>query len=82
MDATKAQHLTFFGPDNTSSVALHVHGYIDGRASISAANWAPATVAGNVDWKVGHDDFSSKIVVDYEPLDVRSGQLTFELAFQ
>ena len=85
MNVTEPQRIAFHALDNRhlSGATLHVHGHIDGIASIKGPlnEGEPKTISGDVDWAIYGDYFHPDIAFEYVPVNVTSGQLTFELTF-
>ena len=80
---TEPQTLTFheLHGSTPSGYTLHVHGHIDGAASITASESTPQPISGDVDWRIYHDYFRPSIDIQYSPAKVSAGQLTIELTF-
>jgi len=79
----ESQTLTFQAPRSStpSGYTLHVHGHIDGAASITASESHPQPISGHVDWRIYHDYFRPSIDIHYAPAKVTAGQLTVDLTF-
>ena len=80
-DVTRPARLTFKTSKLPSGITLHVKGFVDGEAIISAANWTPEKISQKVDWLVYHDWFFSECIIEYTPGSARSGHLAIELTF-
>jgi hypothetical protein len=82
----EAQRLKFLAIHPThpiSGVTLHVHGHIEGTASINCpfGEDRKHPIAGDVDWLTGGDWYDYAIAFEYSPANVTSGRLTFDLTF-
>ena len=77
------QQFTFqaSGGSMPSGYTLHVHGHIDGAASITASESTPQPISGDVDWRIYHDYFRPSIDIQYSPAKVTAGHLTVDLTF-
>ena|SRR5215204_1314424 len=83
-DASKPHRLAFspnsiFDP---SGYSIRVSGVIDGVGTIVLPESQPQQISGAVDWTIGHDFFHPPLVAEYDPINVRRGQLTFRVTFQ
>jgi hypothetical protein len=64
-----------------SGVSLHITGRLNGTAVVYAAGWQPVELSGAVDQRIYHDWFQTNCLLHYNPLSVRSGELTVEYVF-
>jgi hypothetical protein len=80
----ESQTLTFHASrgNTPSGYTLHVHGHIDGTASITASESHPQPISGDVDWRIYHDYFRPSIDIQYSPAKVAAGQLTVDVTFR
>lgn len=82
MDVTKAQSISIsVSRPSVSGLTIHCRGEIDGKATLSASNWASEPLSGKVDWQVYHDWFTNACTLKYNPSNVTTGHLEIDYEF-
>jgi hypothetical protein len=64
-----------------SGFSVCVTGHIDGEAKVRAENREPKRLSGEVNWQVYYDWFHPDCALNYQPAQVRGGNLTVRYRF-
>jgi len=65
-----------------SYLELHVHGHIDGVATLSGSWIQPQKISDAVEFKQSGDHYSTNCVLVYSPSTVKSGTLAVDFKFR
>lgn len=81
IDVPKAINLDNKSESHIVLIDVSVKGKIDGSAVISLSGYGKAEVEGDFDWSYKGDWYSDTAIVEYEPIDAKTGELIIQYKF-